>query len=35
MADPRFRAGYEFINIPLGNEFYLSCYRRAAAPEPK
>jgi hypothetical protein len=33
--DPRFDASYRFINLPLGDGFFLSCYRMvgpAAAP---
>lgn len=27
--DPRFDASYRFVNLPLGDGFYLSCYRLA------
>jgi hypothetical protein len=28
VAQPRFSRDYEFVNIPLGEGFYLSCYKR-------
>jgi hypothetical protein len=28
IMQPRFLGDYEFVNIPLGDNFYLSCYKR-------
>jgi arabinofuranosyltransferase len=30
IMQPRFLSDYEFVNLPLGNNFYLSCYKRKA-----
>ena len=32
ILDPRFSADYEFMNLPLGGELFLSCYRRSVSP---
>lgn len=31
VLDPRFDASYRYVNLPLGQGFYLSCYRLAGA----
>lgn len=32
--DPRFGASYRFVNLPLGDGFYLSCYRKVVEAAP-
>ncbi len=32
ILDPRFSNDYEYINLPMGGGFFLSCYRRSGSP---